>query len=302
MYYSLVFLLGPAVVSQVEHTDGVRNRDETAGSPTERTVQVCESSVAVEGLSAYSEARLSGGGRIVKVLGHTKYMKELQNAPKSPWVRFAREADILVLNVGHHYRAFDRTFSGYERFVEGVELSLRGVLKPTARLVVRTTNIGHIGCQNASRPLHDRKVAWERLAERPGAIFEWSPPNNSDTVRLEPGRGNPISAKSSRRDPFDWRAPPLHEGAWSRVFRRSASFGHRFSLLNVSFVDARPDGHVAQAMRFSDESERKSMWGNGLDCLHYCFPGPADFWSLALFNLLRRTDDSGHPPSPDPSR
>jgi len=41
-------------------------------------------------------------------------------------------------------------------------------------------------------------------------------------------------------------------------------------------------------MRYSDESERKAHWGGGLDCLHYCFPGPVDFWSLSLFNLLTR--------------
>ena len=22
------------------------------------------------------------------------------------------------------------------------------------------------------------------------------------------------------------------------------------------------------------------------DCLHYCFPGPADFWALALYNMM----------------
>ena len=23
-----------------------------------------------------------------------------------------------------------------------------------------------------------------------------------------------------------------------------------------------------------------------LDCLHYCYPGPADYWALALYNLM----------------
>ena len=51
-------------------------------------------------------------------------------------------------------------------------------------------------------------------------------------------------------------------------------------------MDARADGHVAGAMRFSDESERKAHWGGGLDCLHYCYPGPSDYWAKTLYNLL----------------
>ena len=61
-----------------------------------------------------------------------------------------------------------------------------------------------------------------------------------------------IPSHSVRRDPFDWRAPALHEVSWAHVFHASPAFRHRFSLLNVSFVDARPDGHVATAMRYSD--------------------------------------------------
>ena len=159
-------------------------------------------------------------------------------------------------------------------------------MKPTAHVVVRSTNVGHRGCENATRPLQDRRAAWERLAERPGGAFVWEPPSERAAQKLEAGRGNPNSAATDRHDPFDWRAPALHEGAWARAFAAMPAFHKRFSLLNLSFVDARADGHVANAMRYSDESERKARWGGGLDCLHYCFPGPVDFWSLSLYNLL----------------
>lgn len=23
-----------------------------------------------------------------------------------------------------------------------------------------------------------------------------------------------------------------------------------------------------------------------LDCLHYCYPGPTDFWALSIYNLM----------------
>ena len=298
LYYSFVLLLGESVVELIEHADGVRRGSRTAVEPVAASPQrpapssppppLCSTGVADEGLSAYSEARLSRGGRVIKVLGHTRYIAELQHLERAPWARFVSAADFLVLNVGHHYRSVDRTFSGYREMVQHVESSLSATLKPTAHVVLRTTNVGHRGCENATRPLQDRRAAWERLAERPGGAFEWTPPSAEAASKLEAGRGNPLSANSARRDPFDWRAPPLHEGAWASVLGASSTLRNRFSLLNLSFVDSRADGHVANAMRYSDESERKARWGGGLDCLHYCFPGPVDFWSLALYGLLTR--------------
>ena len=320
LYYSLLFLLGAAVVRQVDHADGMRagggrngksngssGSTSTSNKPggvssatgdagvrqgsTAASLQTCASGVADEGPSAFSEAHLSSGGRIVKVLGHTRYISELQHVERAPWLRFVRAADVVVLNVGHHYRSVDRTFANYEEMVRQVERSLGTVLKPSAHVVVRTTNVGHRGCENATRPLHDRLAAWERLAdEGASSAFEWMPPSAEVAKQLEAGRGNPNSAVASaaKRDPFDWRAPALHERAWRQVFGRSATFRGRFSMLNVSFVDGRPDGHVAASMRYTDESARKANWGGGLDCLHYCYPGPADFWALALYNLLVR--------------
>ena len=89
LYYSFVLLLGDAVVSLVEHPDGLRRSraassgsdggaaasDETPPPPPPR----CSTGIADEGLSAYSEARLSRGGRVVKVLGHMRYIGELQS-------------------------------------------------------------------------------------------------------------------------------------------------------------------------------------------------------------------------------
>ena len=49
------------------------------------------------------------------------------------------------------------------------------------------------------------------------------------------------------------------------------------------------DGHVVGAMRYSPTSGKYiSKWKAAfpIDCLHYCFPGPADFWALALYNMM----------------
>ena len=62
------------------------------------------------------------------------------------------------------------------------------------------------------------------------------------------------------------------------MFTRSKAFAHRFHVLNVSFVDARPDGHVATA--------NPKPGAAGPDCLHYCYPGVSDFWAAGLYNLF----------------
>jgi hypothetical protein len=61
------------------------------------------------------------------------------------------------------------------------------------------------------------------------------------------------------------------------------------SLTFSIFMDARADGHVASSMRYSPttgEFSGPTKTGFPIDCLHYCCPGPTDFWALALYNLL----------------
>ena len=77
--------------------------------------------------------------------------------------------------------------------------------------------------------------------------------------------------------------------SWAVAAARMSSLAARFSVLNVSFLDARADGHVASAMRYSPTTGRfGAKWKTEfpLDCLHYCYPGPADYWALALYNLM----------------
>ena len=88
---------------------------------------------------------------------------------------------------------------------------------------------------------------------------------------------------------YSWRGAPIFEAVWRQLGSRQGSLQRRFTVLNVSFLDHRADGHVATAMRYASlrgnfSGERKRTFP--LDCLHYCYPGPADFWSLALYNLL----------------
>ena len=104
--------------------------------------------------------------------------------------------------------------------------------------------------------------------------------------RATPGRA---LAGSTHALADSWRGPPLFEHAWSAAVADTRSLGKRFTYLNVSFLDARPDGHVATSMRYSSSTGR---FGNRqkvefpIDCLHYCYPGPSDYLALSLYNLL----------------
>ena len=113
-----------------------------------------------------------------------------------------------------------------------------------------------------------RAEAWRRLGG-----WKWTPPGFTPAYFGAPREG---------ADRYDWRAPPLHERAWARQMERTSLAG-RFALLNVSYVDARADGHVGGAMaHHPDPNKAKGAY----DCLHYCLPGPSDACVHALYNLL----------------
>eukprot|EP00965_Chrysotila_dentata_P257437 6212887-Pleurochrysis_carterae.AAC.7 len=141
--------------------------------------------------------------------------------------------------------------------------------KKEAQIIFRTTNLGHVACENSFAPQRTAAAAWAALGGR-----EWRPPAATPTYFGQP--------RDDGDDKYDWRAPPLHEIEWRKQAAFS-SLASRFSVLNVSFVDMRSDGHVAGAMAFHADSLKSTAQK---DCLHYCLPGPADSWAHALYNLL----------------
>ena len=81
----------------------------------------------------------------------------------------------------------------------------------------------------------------------------------------------------------------MFETHWATTAARMPTLASRFTVLNVSFLDMRADGHVATSMRYSSTTGKfGAKWKTEfpLDCLHYCYPGPTDYWALALYNLM----------------
>ena len=134
----------------------------------------CDSSAGNEG-GWVSRARLRGGGTITKVMRHGDLVHELRNVTRAFWRRWVRQADVVVLNMGHHYHNLDPGFGSYGGMVRAALRSLGEHMKPAAQLVLRTTNVGHHGCPSDARPLDSPREAWERLTTSKD-IYEWIPP------------------------------------------------------------------------------------------------------------------------------
>ena len=273
-YYSLLWLLGDAVL---DHKDinGLAPEDRKGGiAHSERVMGKCVSTVGNEG-GWLSIASLRSGGRLVKVLRHAVLVDELLGLGESTfWAQYVRSADFVLLNVGHHYHGVDKSFQKYGRLARQAAINLERLMKPSAQLVFRTTNIGHYACENASRPLHSRLEAWEQLTTSASDVWAWHPPKGRVDIF---------------KDKYNWRGPPLFEHEWADAAQRTQTLGPRFSFLNVSFMDSRADGHVATSMRYSPSTGEYSgptKTHFPLDCLHYCFPGPTDYWALSVYNLM----------------
>ena len=144
-------------------------------------LDTCDSTAGNEG-GWISQARLRGGGTVTKVMRHGDLADELRNITRAFWGRWVRQADVVVLNMGHHYHNLDPAFAQYGGMVQMALRSLGQHMKPTAQLVVRTTNVGHHGCQRDARPLDSPREAWQRLTTSKD-IYEWKPPQARTIVR-----------------------------------------------------------------------------------------------------------------------
>ena len=283
-FFSLVLLLGSAVVSVTDAVPdpsrgSIRTAAPARGSCAEAAGRTKCGACEYEGLGAeggaFTEARLLGGGRLVKVLGHVEMAEQLgRGMARAWWLDELAGADVIVFNyVGHHLRTMDPSFRTYPDLVGASLRALARHAKPTAHLIMRTSNLGHAKCETQMRPLTSRAEAWRQLGG-----YGWRPkPGFVPKYYGEPRRGI--------ADVYDWRAPVLAECEWTRQVtgRPSLRLAERFSVLNVSHVDLRSDGHVGDAMRHHHDKKIRSAKP---DCLHYCFPGPADSWAVALYNML----------------
>ena len=92
-YFSLVWLLGDAIVEHVDLQEAVRNGSSHTGQPPETRFDRCKSTVGSEGGSV-SIAWLQGGGSLVKIIRHGSLVQELRGV-EAPWDHWVATADVV---------------------------------------------------------------------------------------------------------------------------------------------------------------------------------------------------------------
>ena len=86
---------------------------------------------------------------------------ELRRDFSRAWWRTVWEAaDIIVFNpVGHHLRTVPGAFSNTEHLPLRQPANMAKYSKVNARLILRTSNVGHLKCEARGRPLPNRAMA-----------------------------------------------------------------------------------------------------------------------------------------------
>lgn len=197
--------------------------------------------------------------------------------------RASRDADIVLLGVGHH---FPRTLMLAEKWTwwAGGEAARR------ARVGFFARNLNH-----TLASLLWRRAGWGRKDPATVVLLGTSTPvrgcarfrsplAEAEAVAIAAGGGEPRSNVTTNE--LRWMQYPHY----NRIAKTLAgAFG--VSFIDVSAPSAlRPDGAMG------------GYWPDGtvkqLDCVHYCLPGVVDTWSVLLYNLLatrrlRRALDEG---------
>ena len=172
------------------------------------------------------------------------------------WAKYVREADIVLMNVGHHYSGIDPRFSKYNQMALDGAKGLVRMAKPTTQFIFRTTNVGHWNCSIQLEPMKNSEQAIGRRRWNRVDVGKGSSATRFDFLRV----CTLLTDKLSEADKYNWRQPGLHEHVWEDAFEEAGA-GSRFRFLNVSFIDARADAHVGNAMFYSD-SEWQRGWGH----------------------------------------
>ncbi|KAK9790536.1 hypothetical protein WJX73_005019 [Symbiochloris irregularis] len=135
--------------------------------------------------------------------------QSLEVLDTAEWLQYSREADVLVLNTGHHWHRRDVSFSNYGTMVRNVMQTLRRHYKGV--IIFRTSSWGHHRCAAIKVPLRNAREA--------------------------------LDFGSLDNDPYHWMSPIFREHMWGDV---AAEMGmtHRFRFANTSMTMLRGDGHL----------------------------------------------------------
>ena len=187
--------------------------------------------------------------------------------------RASRDADLLVLGVGHHF----------PRSLMLAEKNARASRKPAetarrARIAFFSRNLNH-----TLSSVLARRAAWGRLDPSSVVLLGSTTPVRSCARYRRPlSLADAVAAHAAGGD--EPEPPTANELRWQHYPRYNLVASWAAAATGVSFLDVaapsarRPDAVMGPFWPAGSSRQR--------DCVHSCMPGPVDAWSMLLANLL----------------
>jgi len=203
-------------------------------------------------------------------------LDELPPNTNPPWARALddHEISLLILNSGLHY------YENSQPVGEGLEGRVHDLLAqltksyPDLSIVWRTTPVGHAYCNHFFENAPSSMLTNADVLESSTSSFSSSTSHCASRADGTDSRTAKVMVvDQAQMDAFGWGIISNQSENITQMVRET--FPAVFVL------------DVVPSMRFRSDShsyDRKQ----GLDCLHYCLPGPIDSWVEFLYNALRR--------------
>lgn len=174
--------------------------------------------------------------------------------------------DILILTAGAHYHSLEEMHSVWHR-----ELipQLRRVMRryPAMKLVWKTQNPGHVSCSNFTQPFIPCSVDDATASSEDNIAGNTTTEGKTGAAACIADK-HQVSNMFAADDRYEWR----FHSKFDEINRQYATF-FNMSIIDMTPLYYRPDAHPGSGTK---------IW----DCLHYCQPGPVNFFAEILHHLL----------------
>jgi len=209
----------------------------------------------------------SEGGKCVSDIyyGHSTHLMTSRFRNNVPDLVQRVQPHIVVLSAGAHFSDMGDIAAIFGELAKVMPVlraahAVNATAAPWARFIWKSQSPGHVYCEASPGPLPSDYQA-----------------------KLSPQEAEKIRAN----DHYNWQLFLSLDEFAERKCSSDPSLG--FEFLDMSALYLRPDGHVSAlegARATGDAVQPKEK----IDCLHYCLPGPLNFFSQLL--LHRLLDDS----------
>ncbi|PON75983.1 Altered xyloglucan 4-like [Trema orientale] len=225
-------------------------------------------------MKLWTKFLIEGEERMINVTGSSAFDLHLDKVENS-WAEFLPELDYVLISDGHWFFRVMYLHQGnnitgcvycHEPNVPQHNISY------AVRMAFRTA-FDHINaCKNCSTGL----VTLVRTFAP--AHFE----NGFWNTGGYCNKTSPLSEAETNFGSFDWEMRNIQAEEIERARQNGMKQGRKFGVVDVTrAMLMRPDGHPG--------SHWDNKWMKGYnDCVHWCMPGPVDYWNDFLMAVMRR--------------